>query len=85
CTSQGSYDASLQNTIAAFRAGKQPTIAQVSDAGTLDIMLSGAEGSNGVLQGRVVAALAGADDLVVGLRLVEAIALLLDTLCDVTG
>ena len=42
CTSQGSYDASLQNTIAAFRAGQQPTIAQVSDAGTLDIMLSGA-------------------------------------------
>jgi sn-glycerol 3-phosphate transport system substrate-binding protein len=42
CTSQGSYDASLQNTIAAFRAGKQPTIAQVSDAGTLDILLSGA-------------------------------------------
>jgi sn-glycerol 3-phosphate transport system substrate-binding protein len=42
CTSQGSYDASLQNTIAAFRAKKQPTIAQVSDAGTLDIMLSGA-------------------------------------------
>ncbi|WP_029073409.1 extracellular solute-binding protein [Kaistia adipata] len=42
CTSQGTYDASLQNTIAAFRAGQQPTIAQVSDAGTLDIMLSGA-------------------------------------------
>lgn len=42
CTSQGTYDASLQNTIAAFRANKQPTIAQVSDAGTLDIMLSGA-------------------------------------------
>jgi sn-glycerol 3-phosphate transport system substrate-binding protein len=42
CTSQGTYDASLQNTIAAYRAGKQPTIAQVSDAGTLDIMLSGA-------------------------------------------
>jgi sn-glycerol 3-phosphate transport system substrate-binding protein len=42
CTSQGSYDASLQNTIAAFRAGKQPTIVQVSEAGTLDIMLSGA-------------------------------------------
>ncbi|MBB3951819.1 extracellular solute-binding protein [Aureimonas jatrophae] len=42
CTSQGSYDASLQNTIAAFRAGQQPTIAQVSDVGTLDIMLSGA-------------------------------------------
>lgn len=42
CTSQGSYDASLQNTIAAFRAGKQPTVVQVSDVGTLDIMLSGA-------------------------------------------
>lgn len=42
CTSQGTYDASLQNTIAAYRAGKQPTITQVSDAGTLDIMLSGA-------------------------------------------
>jgi len=42
CTSQGSYDASLQNTIAAYRAGKQPTVVQVSDVGTLDIMLSGA-------------------------------------------
>ena len=29
CTSQGNYDAALQNTIAAFRAGKQPTIVQV--------------------------------------------------------
>ncbi len=42
CTSQGTYDASLQNTIAAYRAGKQPTVVQVSDVGTLDIMLSGA-------------------------------------------
>lgn len=42
CTTQGSYDASLQNTIAAFRAHKQPTVVQISDVGTLDIMLSGA-------------------------------------------
>ncbi len=42
CTSQGSYDAALQNTIAAYRAGKAPTIVQVFDAGTLDMMLSNA-------------------------------------------
>lgn len=42
CTSQGSYDAALQNTIAAYRAKKQPAIVQVFDAGTLDMMLSGA-------------------------------------------
>ncbi len=42
CTTQGSYDAALQNTIAAYRAKKQPTIVQVFDAGTLDMMLSGA-------------------------------------------
>lgn len=40
CTSQGSYDAALQNTIAAFRAKKAPTVVQVFDAGTLDLMLS---------------------------------------------
>ncbi len=42
CVSQGSYDAALQNTIAAYRAKKQPTVVQVFDAGTLDMMLSGA-------------------------------------------
>ncbi|WP_195909580.1 extracellular solute-binding protein [Rhizobium tubonense] len=42
CTSQGNYDAALQNTIAAFRAGKQPTVVQVYDAGTATMMLSGA-------------------------------------------
>lgn len=42
CPSQGSYDAAVQNAIAAFRAKKQPTIVQVFDAGTLDLMLSGA-------------------------------------------
>ena len=42
CTSQGSYDAAVQNTIAAFRAGKQPTIVQVFDVGTAALMLSDA-------------------------------------------
>ncbi|MEO6013312.1 MAG: extracellular solute-binding protein [Devosia sp.] len=42
CTSQDDYDTNLQNTIAAYRADKQPTIAQIHDAGTLDLMLSGA-------------------------------------------
>ncbi|WP_337267232.1 extracellular solute-binding protein [Oryzifoliimicrobium ureilyticus] len=40
CTSQNAYDTTLQNTIAAYRAKKQPTIAQIYDAGTLDMMLS---------------------------------------------
>ncbi len=42
CTTQGSYDAALQNTIAAYRANKQPTIVQVFDIGTLTMMLSDA-------------------------------------------
>jgi sn-glycerol 3-phosphate transport system substrate-binding protein len=42
CVTQGSYDAAVNNTIAAFRARKNPTIVQVFDAGTLDLMLSGA-------------------------------------------
>lgn len=40
CVSQENYDNNLQATIAAFRANKQPTITQVFDAGTLDLMLS---------------------------------------------
>lgn len=42
CTSQGDYDTAIQNTIAAFRAGKQPTVVQVYDIGTATMMLSGA-------------------------------------------
>jgi sn-glycerol 3-phosphate transport system substrate-binding protein len=42
CTSQGNYDQALQNTIAAFRAGNQPTVVQVYDVGTATMMLSGA-------------------------------------------
>lgn len=40
CISQDNYDANLQNTIAAYRANKHPTITQIFDAGTLDLMLS---------------------------------------------
>lgn len=42
CVSQDNYDNNLQNTIAAFRANKQPTVTQIFDAGTLDLMLSDA-------------------------------------------
>ena len=42
CVSQETYENNLQNTIAAFRANKQPTVTQISDGGTLDLMLSGA-------------------------------------------
>ena len=42
CTSQNGYANTLQNTIAAFRANKQPTVVQIFDIGTLDLMLSGA-------------------------------------------
>ena len=42
CVSQENYENNLQNTIAAFRANKQPTIAQISDGGVVDLMLSGA-------------------------------------------
>ena len=42
CVSQENYENNLQNTIAAFRANKQPTITQISDGGVVDLMLSGA-------------------------------------------
>jgi sn-glycerol 3-phosphate transport system substrate-binding protein len=42
CTSQGTYDAALQNAIAAYRAKKAPAIVQVFDVGTLDLLLSDA-------------------------------------------
>lgn len=41
CVGQGGYAQAVQNTIAAFRAGKHPTIVQSYDAGTADLMLSG--------------------------------------------
>ena len=42
CTSQTDYDTNLQNTIAAYRANKQPTITQIYDIGTASMLLSGA-------------------------------------------
>lgn len=41
CVGQDGYDNAVQNTIAAFRADKHPTIVQAYDAGTADLMLSG--------------------------------------------
>lgn len=42
CIGQGSYEAGMQTAIAAYRSGKHPVLIQFFDAGTLDLMLSGA-------------------------------------------
>jgi sn-glycerol 3-phosphate transport system substrate-binding protein len=42
CLGQDGYEKAVQNAIAAFRAGNHPTILQSLDAGTADLMLSGA-------------------------------------------
>ncbi|WP_349294767.1 extracellular solute-binding protein (plasmid) [Thioclava sp. 'Guangxiensis'] len=42
CIGQGSYEAGMQTAIAAYRSGKSPVLIQFFDAGTLDLMLSGA-------------------------------------------
>ena len=41
CVGQDGYATAVQNTIAAFRAGKHPTVVQAYDAGTADLMMSG--------------------------------------------
>jgi sn-glycerol 3-phosphate transport system substrate-binding protein len=41
CVGQDGYEKAVQNTIAAFRAQKHPTLLQSFDAGTADLMLSG--------------------------------------------
>jgi sn-glycerol 3-phosphate transport system substrate-binding protein len=41
CIGQDGYEKAVQNTIAAFRAGKHPVLLQSFDAGTADLMLSG--------------------------------------------
>jgi sn-glycerol 3-phosphate transport system substrate-binding protein len=41
CVGQDGYEKAVQNTIAAFRASKHPTMLQSFDAGTADLMLSG--------------------------------------------
>lgn len=42
CVGQGSYEAGMQTAIAAYRSGNHPVLIQFFDAGTLDLMLSGA-------------------------------------------
>jgi sn-glycerol 3-phosphate transport system substrate-binding protein len=41
CVGQEGYANAVQNTIAAFRADKHPTLVQAYDAGTADLMMSG--------------------------------------------
>lgn len=41
CVGQEGYANAVQNTIAAFRAKKHPTMVQAYDAGTADLMMSG--------------------------------------------
>ena len=42
CVGKGGYAAAVQSAIAAYRAGRQPTIVQASGSDTLTLMLSGA-------------------------------------------
>lgn len=42
CVGQGSYDAAMQKAIAAYRSKTHPVLIQFVEAGTLDLMLSGA-------------------------------------------
>ncbi|WP_206078407.1 extracellular solute-binding protein [Poseidonocella sp. HB161398] len=42
CMGQGSYETGMQKAIAAYRSGRHPALIQFFDAGTLDLMLSGA-------------------------------------------
>ena len=42
CVGQGGYEAGMQKAIAAYRSNEHPVMIQFFDAGTLDLMLSGA-------------------------------------------
>ena len=42
CVGQGGYEAGMQKAIAAYRSAQHPVLIQFFDAGTLDLMLSGA-------------------------------------------
>lgn len=42
CVGQGSYEVGMQKAIAAYRSNEHPVLIQFFDAGTLDLMLSGA-------------------------------------------
>lgn len=42
CVHQGSYEQILQKTVASYRAGESPALAEIYDAATADMMLGGA-------------------------------------------
>lgn len=42
CIHQGSYEQVLQKTVAAYRAGQSPALAEIYDAATADMLLGGA-------------------------------------------
>jgi len=42
CVGQGGYESAMQKAIAAYRAKKHPAIIQFFEAGTLDVLMSGA-------------------------------------------
>jgi sn-glycerol 3-phosphate transport system substrate-binding protein len=42
CLYQGSYEQTLQKTVAAYRAGKSPTLVEIYDVATPDMLLGGA-------------------------------------------
>lgn len=42
CVGQGGYEVAMQKAIAAYRSGTHPVLIQFFDAGTLDLLLSGA-------------------------------------------
>lgn len=42
CATQGTYEQTLRKVVAAYRAGRQPAVAEIYDVGTADMLLSGA-------------------------------------------
>lgn len=42
CVAQGSYEQTLQKTVAAYRAGNSPALVEIYDVATLDMLLGGA-------------------------------------------
>ncbi|WP_112322010.1 extracellular solute-binding protein [Oceanibium sediminis] len=63
CVGQGGYEPAMQKAIAAYRSSQHPVLIQFFDAGTLDLMLSGAVRSVQDLMSDV-----DWDDYVVGAR-----------------
>jgi sn-glycerol 3-phosphate transport system substrate-binding protein len=42
CIAQGTYEQTLQKTVAAYRSGKSPALVEIYDVATLEMLLSGA-------------------------------------------